>query len=96
MLAVGMRPIFDGDDVSVFELRGGTHLVLLRRDPVEPGTAYFDLMVDDLDATHRRFAELGLAPSPIERGRIHDSFTLREPAGHEIRVNSTHVSDQPV
>lgn len=96
MRRIGMRPIADGDDFAVFELRGGTHLVLLRRDGVEPGPAAFDLMVDDLDATHRRFTGMGLAPSPIERGRIHDSFRVREPAGHEIRFNSSHVSDRPV
>jgi hypothetical protein len=96
MLAVGMRPIADGADFAVFELRGGTHLLLLRRDEVQPAQAPFDLMVEDLDAAHRRFAELCLAPSPIERGSVHDSFTLREPAGHEIRVNSSHVSEHPV
>jgi hypothetical protein len=33
-------------------------------------------MVDDVDATHRDYAEKGLSPSPISRGRIHDWFTV--------------------
>jgi hypothetical protein len=92
--AIGMRPIFDGPDVSVYEMRGGTHVLLLRRESVAGGDAPFDLMVDDLRATHRRFAELGLAPSPIEaRPAIdHEVFTVREPAGHVITFFSSHAS----
>jgi hypothetical protein len=33
-------------------------------------------MVDDIDAAHRDYAERGLSPSPVRRGRIHDSFDL--------------------
>ena len=53
-------------------------------------------MVEDLDATHADFAERGLSPSPIERGRIHNSFTVTEPGGGRITVDSTHVSSLPV
>lgn len=96
--AVGMRPVSEGAEVSVLELRGGTHLILLRRDRAEPGDSAFDLMVDDLHATHRRLAELGLAPSAIEAmPRIdHESFTVREPAGHVITIYSSHVTGDPV
>src|SRR5262245_7891775 len=66
MRMIGMRSIFDGPDVSVYEMRGGTHLLLMRRDSVVGDDASFDLMVDDLKATHQRFTSLGLAPSPIE------------------------------
>ena len=96
MKQIGMRPMFRGDDVAVMELRGGTHLVLLRRDEIKPEDAAFDLMVEDIDATYTDFVARGLEPSPIERGRIHASFTVTEPAGHRITFNSTHVSDQPV
>lgn len=98
MRAIGMRPVFEGPEVSVFELRGGTHLVLMRKDSVAPGPAPFDLMVDDLHATHRAFAAQGLAPTAIEaRPAIdHEVFELREPAGHLFTVFSTHVSDKPV
>jgi catechol 2,3-dioxygenase-like lactoylglutathione lyase family enzyme len=96
MLQVGMRPIAQGDDFAVLELRGGTHLVLLPGDPPASESAYFDLMVDDLDAAHERLASLGWAPSPIESGRIHRSFSVRAPSGHSITFNSSHVSDRPV
>ncbi len=96
MTQIGMRSMFRGDDVAVMELRGGTHLVLLKRDEVTPRDAAFDLMVDDIDATYTDFAARGLGPSPIERGHIHASFTVTEPAGHRITFNSTHISGQPV
>ena len=34
MQSVGMRPVFLGPQVSVLELRGGTHLILMRKDSV--------------------------------------------------------------
>lgn len=96
--AIGMRPIFDGPEVSVYEMRGGTHLILMRDDDIEMGDAPFDLMVDDLQATHRRFVSLGLAPTPIESlpEIDHTLFTVREPAGHVITFYSSHASGKPV
>jgi hypothetical protein len=90
--------MFDGPEVSVFELRGGTHLILMLKDKIVVGDAPFDLMVDDLRATHQRFSSLGLAPTPIEaRPAIdHEVFTVREPAGHVITFFSSHVSGKPV
>ena len=96
MIDLGMRPIDEGDGYAVLELRGGTHLVLLRSEEPLSGAAPFDLMVENLDATHRDLAARGLSPSPIERGKIHDSFTVRDPSGLDVPFNSTHVSDQPV
>lgn len=96
MQTLGMRAIADGEDFAVLELRGGTHLVLLPADERASGDAGFDLMVDDLDATHAQLGARGLEPSPIERGRIHDSFTVAAPSGHILTFNSSHVSDQPV
>ncbi len=98
MRTIGMRPIFNGPEVCVYELRGGTHLILMRKDKIIVGNAAFDLMVDDLHATHRRFTSLGLAPSPIEaRAAIdHEVFTVREPAGHVITFFSSHVSGKPI
>ena len=96
MIGLGMRPIAQGDDFAVLELRGGTHLVLLRSEDFTPGPAPFDLMVEDLDAVHQRFRAQGLAPSEIEVGRIHRSFRITSPCGHTIVFNSSHVSDLPV
>jgi hypothetical protein len=98
MRTIGMRPIFDGADVSVYEMRGGTHLLLMRKDQISPGAAPFDLMVDDLHEMHRQFSVLGLNPSEIEaRPAIdHEVFTVCEPAGHVFTFFSSHVSGQPV
>jgi hypothetical protein len=97
MRTIGMRAIFDGPEVSVYEMRGGTHLLLMRRDEVIAGDASFDLMVDDVHATHERFTPLGLAPSPIEaRPAIdHEVFTVREPVGNVITFFSSHASGKP-
>jgi hypothetical protein len=98
MRTIGMRPIFQGPEVSVYELRGGTHLILMLKSKIVVGNAPFDLMVDDLHVTHQRFTSLGLFPSPIEtRPAIdHEVFTVREPAGHVITFFSSHVSGKPV
>jgi hypothetical protein len=96
MVALGMRPIGKSDAVAVLELRGGTHLVLLRADAPVSGSAPFDLMAEDLDATNRRLTEQGLAPSPIVAGTIHRSFTVRDPSGQDVTFHSNHVSDLPV
>jgi hypothetical protein len=98
MRAIGMRPVSEGQDVSVYELRGGTHLILMKKTNVAAGNAPFDLMVDDLRQTHESFTLLGLSPSAIEaRPRIdHEVFTVREPAGHTITFFSSHVSGKPI
>ena len=84
----GMRELEQGDAFGILELRGGTHLIVLASDePVTAGTAApFDLMVDDVDAAHARYRELGLAPSDLQRGEIHDSFTLTDPSGYAVTV----------
>ena len=98
MQTIGMRAFFLGPQVSVLELRGGTHLILMLKDKVAGGSAPFDLMVDNIRATHERFTSLGLSPSPIEaRPAIdHEAFTVKEPAGHVITIFSSHVSGKPV
>ena len=96
MRALGMRSIVSSDNVAILELRGGTHLVLSADAEAAPSDAPFDLMVDDVDAAHADLTARGFAPSDIRRGRIHDSFTIDDPGGARITVNSSHVSDQPV
>jgi hypothetical protein len=94
---VGLRPIVTMEELAVLELRGGTHVVVRKSEPPTPGTgAPFDLMVDDIDATHRDYAEKGLSPSEISRGRIHDSFTVGGPSGWIFTIDSSHASDKPV
>ncbi len=92
----GMRSIFEEDGFALLELRGGTHLAITADRDSSLLRGGFDLMVEDLDATHARLAGLGYAPGDIERGEIHDSFEVREPGGNRILFNSSHVGDLPV
>jgi hypothetical protein len=96
MQRIGMRLVAGGDEFAVLEMRGGTHLVLTSDAESKLLNGSFDLMVEDLDATHEHFTGLGLEPGEIERGQIHDCFELCEPGGTMITFNSSHVSDLPV
>ena len=96
MRKIGMRPIVKRHDFAVLELRGGTHLVLIAKPAVVAGEAPFDLMVEDLRATHQYFVDLGLAPTAIETVPNHERFMVQEPAGHIIPFFSNHVSGAPV
>jgi GNAT superfamily N-acetyltransferase len=98
MRFLGMRTIFDGPAVSVHEMRGGTHLILMAKKTVAACDAAFDLMVDDLQGMRERLESAGFEPSPIEdRAAIdHQVFSVREPAGHLITFFSSHASGKPV
>ena len=96
METVGMRRIYRDDSVAVLELRGGTHLVVTDNPKSSLIRGSFDLMVDDLDATHAQLVEWGFNPGDISRGDIHDHFEVTEPGGTVIIFNSSHVGDLPV
>jgi catechol 2,3-dioxygenase-like lactoylglutathione lyase family enzyme len=87
---IGMREVETNPHVSVLELRGGTHLVLVPGSS-SGGEAPFDLMVDDLDATHEMWSDQGLYVSEITRGRIHDGFTVTDPDGYVVSISNSHV-----
>jgi catechol 2,3-dioxygenase-like lactoylglutathione lyase family enzyme len=90
--SLGLREVERNPHVAVLELRGGTHLVLVPGSPpTGGGDAPFDLMVEDLDAMHAQWQERGLDVSSIERGRIHSAFTVNDPDGYRVTVNSSHV-----
>ena len=96
--SVGLRPIFADSSLAVLELRGGTHVVVRKTEqpPTAGSAAPFDLMVDDIEAARHDYAERGLRPSEISRGRIHDSFHLAGPDGYDFTVNSSHAGERPV
>ncbi len=97
-LKLGMRHIHQEDDFAVLELRGGTHL-LLESDgkPVEPKQpAPFDLMVDDLEVTRNLCLKLGMGPSAVRTGKVHQSFTVIGPDAYEITITSSHASGRAV
>ncbi len=95
---LGLRPIEQHDEVAVLELRGGTHLVVLKSDqtPAAGAKASFDLMYEDIDEIWQQCKSLGYAPSAIEERSFHRSFTIIEPGGHELTINSSHASNRPV
>src|SRR3954447_1787515 len=86
------RDIHIDSEIAIFELRGGTHLLILPGDP-KPGAASFDLMVDDLDATHAEWSAAGLNPSAImtDRPGHHSAFDVRDPDGYVVTVSNSHV-----
>ncbi len=95
---LGLRWVHQSETHSVMELRGGTHLVVRRaEEPVSPGSpAPFDLMVDDVPATHAAYAAKGVSVSEINEGSIHKSFAVTGPDGYEIRVTSSHTMGRAV
>ena len=95
---IGLRPIVTRQNFAVMELRGGTHLVLQasRRKVRRGKAAPFDLMFDDVAAMRRRCVKLGFKPSSLQRGRIHDAFTLTGPGGYRFTIFSSHASNHPV
>jgi rhodanese-related sulfurtransferase/catechol 2,3-dioxygenase-like lactoylglutathione lyase family enzyme len=95
---LGLRQVFARETFAIFELRGGTHLIVeaLEAGAAIPERAPFDLMVDDLDATHARLAAAGLACNAIEPGEIHSAFEVAIPGGTRVTVNSSHASGEPV
>jgi hypothetical protein len=98
MATLGLRTIYSGPAMAIFELRGGTHLLVFPKGQVPGGAAAFDLMVDDLQAFRAQLVAGGAAPSDIEGvpAMHHDRFTVHEPGGNVLTFHSNHVSGQPV
>jgi hypothetical protein len=97
-LKIGLREVVLEETFIILEVRGGTHLIIAPTStPVPEGTkAPFDLMVDDIPTIHQRFTELDLNPTEIKDNGIHTSFTVIEPGGHKVTVNSSHATDLPI
>ena len=84
--------------VGILELRGGTHLLVLpRSDPVAAGAeSPFDLMVEDLERYREQLLALGHQPTEIQSNKFHRFFTIQEPGGHQVTINSCHTTGLPV
>ena len=96
--ALGVRPIMRQRNFAVMEVRGGTHIILAKaKGKIEKGAAApFDLIVDDVDETRAACAKLGLKPSRMSRGSIHDWFEILDPSGYELTILSSHAGNRPV
>ncbi len=89
-----MRSVYTGDDIAIFELRGGTHLLIFPGEsgPAAGTAAPFDLMVDDVEATRVDWEARGLGPTALGPAPgDHRSFTVTDPDGYVLTVYSTHV-----
>jgi catechol-2,3-dioxygenase len=98
-LKLGMRDVFpDASEIAILELRAGTHLIVQESQaPVVKSTpAAFDLMVEDIEATHASLEQNGFKPSELLRGRIHTTFKVTEPNGHVITYLNSHNTGLPV
>ena len=97
-LKIGLREVILDENFIILEVRGGTHLILSpTTDVIKPGTqAPFDLMVDDIPSVHKMFLDLDLTPTEVEDNSIHKYFTVVEPGGHTVLVNSSHATGLPV
>jgi catechol 2,3-dioxygenase-like lactoylglutathione lyase family enzyme len=92
-VALGLRVVGKGDDMSILELRGGTHLLLFQRggpssetdvespfDQSAPGA--IDLMLEgrtreDLDAYHASLIAGGVQPDPISDKRFFGHYVFK-------------------
>lgn len=89
---LGFRPATRRDDLVSLEMRGGTHLVLLRGDEEPTGReAPFDLMVEDLPAFRTSIVSTGIEVGPIEVAGAHHRCWITDPGGHRIRIHDSHV-----
>lgn len=97
-MKLGMRDVVPLEEVAILELRAGTHLIIQKAKAAIPegSDAGFDLMVDDVDATHARLVGAGLEPGPIQENNVHRYFLIREPGGHDVTFNSSHNTGLPV
>ena len=92
--SLGVRSVYGGADIAIFELRGGTHLLIFPggAEPAAGTAAPFDLMVDDIEATCTDWEAQGLAPTPLASAPgDHRAFTVTDPDGYVLTVYSTHV-----
>lgn len=92
-VALGLRVVGKGDDMSILELRGGTHLLLFQRggrsvgaevespfQQAEPGA--IDLMIEgrafeDLDAYRTALIACGVEPDPIPDKRFFGHYIFK-------------------
>jgi catechol 2,3-dioxygenase-like lactoylglutathione lyase family enzyme len=89
---IGMRHVLVREDFAVLEMRGGTHLAI-RRDPeqIAPGPTGWDLMVEDIDATHDKCQADGILVTDITEEPPHRSFEVTDADGHLLLARDSHV-----
>jgi catechol 2,3-dioxygenase-like lactoylglutathione lyase family enzyme len=97
--ALGMRTIWEADEMAILELRGGTHLMLFKAKtkPRSRTVNGFDLMVDNADTFHAELKRRGVTTTAVrDTYGGHRMFELTDPDGHVLTVLSDHTEGRPV
>ncbi len=110
--ALGLRTVGKGDDMSILELRGGTHLLLFQRGAAaaegdspfdQAASGALDLMIEgrtreELDAYRTALIAGGVDPDPISDKRYfgHYIFKARDPDGNAVTISTSHATDLPI
>jgi len=98
--ALGMREVMNRVGMAIFELRGGTHLLLFRArgKPRMGPVRSFDFIVDDVDSFRAELESKGLPTGPIEQDDRsgHRWFEVKDPDGHVLGIYSNHALDREV
>ena len=97
---LGLRKILENNEMSIVELRGGTHLLFFKnsRKFKKPQKAKFDLMVDDVWSFHKELKKKKKKVSPIYHQAIsgHNIFSVKDPDGRLVKIYSTHTDGRTV
>ena len=99
---IGLQPVFCVDGVAAVDLRGGTHLLLIKstdRKKLDRNVS-FDFMIDDekreaLVAFHDDILRKEIKCSEVTVDPSYGHFSLKvvDPDGREITVCTRHVVD---
>ena len=91
--ALGLRAVLHHPHIAIFELRGGTHLLLVeaRRPLPRQAVRSVGLVVEDVDAYRARVAAAGVPVRPL-RDDVRSGyrgFEIADPDGHVLKVISS-------
>ena len=94
---LGLRPIMKRTDMAIFELRGGTHLIIFdKKKHSRVPHQKFDIMVDDLKKFHTSLKRKRLKVGKVSKGYIHETFVVTTPEGSKLSINSSHTGGRLV
>ena len=90
--ALGLRVVLHQPHLAVFELRGGTHLMLVQATGTHPRgpVTSFGLVVEDASAYRERVAAAGADVSAewVDARARRRGFDMTDPDGHVLSVLS--------
>lgn len=93
-----LRHIMSDASMAIFELRGGTHLLLFKDSPRANWVREqdFDFMVKDLKKFHAKLKRSELRVSALKKDRYHLTFTVTDPDKKKIVIYSDHTDGRNV